>query len=95
MGQFSNVELSDEITDIPQNIAINPNAVALIYNMMVLQMEAAYINYLAVYKENPVMVKAFPQIIDFFKEIQVAVENEKTKTFDQLVEELNKESNKE
>lgn len=90
MGQFSNVELSDEITDIPENIAINPKAIALIYNMMVLQMESTYVNYLAIYKDNPVMVKAFPQIIDFFREIQVAVENEKTKTFDQLMEELNK-----
>lgn len=92
MGQFSNVELHDEITDIPDKVALNPKAVGLLYNMMILQMESAYAGYLSIYKDHPVMIKAFPAILDFFQEMNLAVEQEKTKTFTQLLEELNKEN---
>jgi hypothetical protein len=94
MGSFNNVELQDEITDIPENVALNPKAVGLLYNLMIMEMESAYVNYLAIYKEHPVMIKAFPAIIDFFQEMNLAVEQEKTKTFNQLMEELNKEIQK-
>jgi hypothetical protein len=94
MGQFNNVELQDEITDIPENVALNPKATGLLYNYMLLQMESAYVKYLSMYKEHPVMVKAFPAILDFFREVNIAVEDEKTKTFQQLLEELNKDVNK-
>jgi hypothetical protein len=93
MGQFSNVELHNEITDIPENIALNPKATELIYHMMILEMESAYAGYLSIYKDHPVMIKAFPDIIDFFQEMNLAVEQEKTKTFNQLIRELNKDIN--
>jgi len=93
MGNYSNVELQDEITDIPENVALNPKAIGLLYNLMMMEMESAYVKYLSIYKEHPVMIKAFPAIIDFFQEMNLAVEQEKTKTFNQLIEELNKEIN--
>ena len=94
MGQFSNVEFQDEITDIPENVALNPKATGLLYSMMLLEMESAYVKYLSIYKEHPVLVKAFPAILDFFHEMSVAVEDEKTRTFTQLLEELNKDVKK-
>lgn len=94
MGQFSNIELHNEVTDIPEKVALNSKATGLLYNLMLMEMESAYVNYLSIYKDHPVMIKAFPGILDFFQEMHVAVEQEKTKTFTQLMEELSKDVNK-
>lgn len=89
MGQFNNVELASEINDIPEKIALNPKAIGLLYNLMILEMEATYNSYLEVYKNHPMLVKAFPAILDYFEEMNIAVQQEKVRTYDELMKELN------
>lgn len=91
MGDYNNVELASEISDIPQKVALNPKAIGLLYNLMILEMEVAYNGYLQIYKDHPMLVKVFPKILDYFEEINIAVQQEKTRTFDELMQELNKE----
>ena len=89
MGQFSNYELHDEITEIPEHIALNPKAIGLLYHLMIIEMESAHNKYLQLYKDHPALVKVFPEILEYFDEINVAVEEDKTKTFDEFMNELN------
>ena len=91
MGQFSNYELHDEITDIPEQVALNPKAIGLLYHLMIIEMESAHNKYLQLYKDHPMLVKVFPAILDYFDEINIAVEEDKTKTFDEFMSEINKE----
>lgn len=91
MGQFSNVELASEIRDIPEKVALNPKTTGLLYKLMILEMESAYNEYLEVYKDHPMLVKAFPAILDYFQEINVAVQQEKVRTYEELVAELEKD----
>lgn len=92
MGQFNNVELSDEISDIPQNIALNEKAVEMIYHLMIMEQEIAHKDYLKVFKDHPLLIKMFPEALDYLEETILAVKKEKARTFSELLQELNKEN---
>lgn len=91
MGQYSNVELETTLLDIPEKVSLNPRAIELLYNLMTLQLEAAHKEYLQLYKKHPVLLKIFPEIVDYLDESLLAIKEEKTQTFDELIKELNKE----
>lgn len=91
MGQFNNYELHDEITDIPEHISLNPKAIGLLYHLMIIEMESAHNKYLQLYKDHPSLVKVFPAVLEYFDEINIAVEENKTKTFDEFMSEISKE----
>jgi hypothetical protein len=93
MGQFSNVELETTLSDIPEKVSLNPRAVGLLYNLMTLQLEAAHKEYLQLYKNHPVLIKVFPEIIDYLDEALLAIREEKTQTFDELMKELRTDGN--
>ena len=88
MGQFSNVELETTLSEIPEKVALKPRAVELLYNLMTLQLEAAHKEYLQLYKNHPVLIKIFPEIVDYLDEALLAIREEKTQTFDELMKEL-------
>lgn len=93
MGQFNNIELYDEINDIPQNVALNPKAIELLYHMMVMEQELAHKRYLEVFKDHPLLLKVFPESIEYLNETILAIREEKKRTFEELMKEL--EQNKE
>ena len=91
MGSFNNYELNDEITDIPERIALNPKAMGLLYNLMIMEMETAHANYLKLYKDHPALVNVFPEILKYFDELNISVQEDQTKTFEEFMQEYNKE----
>lgn len=91
MGQFNNVELFDEIVEIPEKIALNPKAMELLYHLMVMEQELAHKKYLEVFKKYPLLLKMFPNNLDFLEETVLAIKEEKTRTFEELINEINKE----
>jgi hypothetical protein len=92
MGQYNNYELHDEITDIPERIALNPDAMGLLYNLMIMEMESAHGKYLQLYKEHPALVNVFPELLKYFDEMNVAVNENLSRTFDEFMKEYNKET---
>lgn len=90
MGSFNNYELHDEITDIPERIALNPKAMTLLYNLLAMQMESAHAKYLQLYKEHPNLIAVFPEVIKYFDELNVSVTTNLSQTYDEFMAELNK-----
>lgn len=91
MGQFNNVELFDEILDIPEKVALNPRAVELLYHLMIMEQELAHKRYLEVFKKHPTLLKIFPESLDYLNETVLAIKEEKTRTFEEFLQEYNKE----
>lgn len=93
MGQFNSVELQDEILEIPQSVILNPKARELLYNLMILEMEKAQKDYLQLYRKYPVLAKIFPESLNGLDEAIMVIKEERKRTFDELLQELNKEQN--
>jgi hypothetical protein len=91
MGQFNNYELNDEVTNIPEKIALNPKAMGLLYNLIIMEMESAHVKYLKLYKDHPSLIKVFPEVLKYFDELEIAVQEDQTKTFEEFMEEYKKE----
>lgn len=91
MGNFNNYELHDEVSDIPEHIALNPKAMGLLYNLIIMEMEVAHAKYLELYKEHPALTNVFPELMKYFDEMNIAVNNSLSKTYDEFMSELNKE----
>ena len=83
MGNYNNVELYDEIIEIPEKVALNPNATGLLYYLMILEQEKAHKKYLALYKQ-------FPANMEQLDETAKIIEEERTRTFTEFLNELNK-----
>lgn len=83
MGQYNNVELFDEILDVPEHVALNPKAVGLLYYLMILEQEKAHKKYLA-------LVKKFPATMEQIDKTAEIIEEERSRTFTEFMEELNK-----
>ena len=84
MGNYNNVELYDEITDIPEHVALNPKARGLLYYLMILEQEKAHKKYLALYKK-------FPANMEQLDETAKIIEEERARTFMEFLDEINKE----
>lgn len=91
MGQYSNVELETTLSEIPERVALNPKAIGLLYNLMTLELEGSHKEYLKLYKDHPVLLKVFPEIVNYLDEALLAIKEEKTQTFNELMKELNEE----
>lgn len=84
MGNYNNVELYDEIVEIPEKVALSPKATGLLYYLMILEQEKAHKKYLALYKQFPANMEQ----LDLTAEI---IETERSRTFQEFLEELNKD----
>jgi hypothetical protein len=84
MGQFNNVELYDEIIEIPERVALNTKATGLLYYLIILEQEKAHKKYLALYKK-------FPANMEQLDETAKIIEEERTRTFTEFLNELNSE----
>lgn len=92
MGDFSNVELESTLSDIPEKVALNDRAIGLLYNLMLLEAESAHKDYLKIYRDNPFLMKAFPDLVNYIDESLKVIKEEKNRTFEELLNEINKEN---
>lgn len=86
MGNYNNVELEDTLFEIPERVSLNPKARGLLYYLMILEAEKAHKKYLTLYKRFP----ADMEQLDLTAEI---IEEERNRTFQEFMNELNKELN--
>jgi hypothetical protein len=84
MGNYNNVELYDEIVEIPEKVALSPKATGLLYYLMILEQEKAHKKYLNLYKKFPANMEQLDQTAEI-------IEEERSKTFLEFIEELNRE----
>lgn len=84
MGQFNNVELEDSLFEIPEHVSLNPKARGLLYYLMILEAEKAHKRYLALYKRFPANMEQIDQTAEI-------IEQERSRTFQEFMDELNKE----
>lgn len=45
MGNYENIKFSNSLKDIPEEVALNPNAVGLLFLQQLLSCEEAYLEY--------------------------------------------------
>jgi len=86
MGQFNNVELEDTLFEIPEKVSLNPKARGLLYYLMILEAEKAHKKYLALYKKFPANMEQLDKTAEI-------IEEERTRTFTEFINELNKDQN--
>lgn len=91
MGQFNNIQFEDEVSDIPENIALNQKAIGLLYNLMVLEMEMAQKEYLRVFEKYPAFMRIFPDSVAVINETVLAIREERNRTYDEFMKEITKE----
>lgn len=85
LGDFKNIKFNDTITDIPQNIALNDKAMGLLHYLQLTEIEHAHKRYLKL----GLMLPARPEQIDA---TLVLLEEERSRTFQELLQELSKEN---
>lgn len=85
LSDYNNVKFSQEVTEIPERILLNERAIGLLYSLMILEMEKAHKNYILIYKSYPASLEQIEQTASI-------IEEARTKTFKELLEELNKET---
>jgi len=79
LGDFRNIKFSDEIRDIPEEVALNKDAMALLHYVQLLDTEYAYNRYLELAKANNTIKQ---------EEILTFLESERTRTFEDLLKTL-------
>jgi hypothetical protein len=90
LGNFSNIKFVDEITEIPESVALNQKAVSLITQLQMLEIERAHARYVLLGKTLP----ATPEQIEKTAEI---LEQARSRVFEEFLAELNsiRDTNKE
>jgi hypothetical protein len=83
LGDFKNIKFYDEISDIPENVALNEKAMSLLHFLQLLEIESSHKKYLRL----GAMLPARPEQIDAAIEL---IENERSRTFVELTAELYK-----
>lgn len=84
LADYNNVKFSQEITEVPEKVMLNERGVGLLYSLMYLEMEKAHKNYIMLYKSYPASLEQIEQTASI-------IEEARTKTFKELLEELSKE----
>lgn len=84
LADYNNVKFSQEITEVPEKVMLNERGVGLLYSLMYLEMEKAHKNYIMLYKSYPASLEQIEQTASI-------IEEARTKTFKELLEELAKE----
>ena len=76
--QFEPLKFTDTITDIPEDIALNEDAMSLLRRMQLLEVERAYILYCQLRKEEPDKLTEAKEFID---EVRILTYNALLETF--------------
>lgn len=86
LGDYQNIKFTDTVTEIPQEVALNPEAVRLIKYLQLVDIEWAYVNYMNLRKNSPRIVK--PEDVEGALEF---IEAERVRTFENLLSALKNE----
>ena len=70
LSDYNNVKFSQEITEIPEKVLLNPKATGLLYSMMVLEMEKAHKNYIMLVKSYPASLEQIEKTASMFSYTQ-------------------------
>ena len=84
LADYNNVKFSQEITEVPERVLLSQKGVGLLYSLMYLEMEKAHKNYIMLYKSYPASIEQIEQTASI-------IEEARSRTFKELIEELNKE----
>lgn len=82
LGNYQNVKFIDEITGIPEHIAINKDAMNLLSYSQILEVEKAYYDYYKLRLEKLPKGKLEDVITDTIE----IIEEEQSRTWEQLLE---------
>jgi len=84
LGQFRNIKVTDYITDIPDDLALNEEVISLLRTLQLINIDKVYLNYI---KESPAVsgdyTDARPETIE---EAVEALEEVRLTTFEKLKE---------
>lgn len=80
LGNYSNIEFSHTITEIPEKIALDPKAMELLSYVLLLDIEYAYKRYHLLIEQ--VNTKNLSEVIEF-------IETERQDTFSELLAKYN------
>lgn len=81
---YNNIKFSEEISEIPEKVLLSKNGVSLLYSLMLLEVEKAYRNYILLYKKLPASMEQLDKAAEI-------IEEERTRTYKEFLEEFNKE----
>ena len=88
LGNFSNIKFVDEITEIPEPVALSEKAISLVTQLQMLEVERAHARYVLLGMTLP----AKPEQIEKTAEI---LEQTRSRVFEEFLAELNQIRNKE
>ena len=84
LAQYENLKVTDTITDIPDEVALNQNAMQLLRNLQLIDMEGTYLHYVHLRSEEPKLsVEGIDTAVSFIEEGRAV-------TFEKLLEALKK-----
>lgn len=87
LGNFSNLRFVDEITQIPEEVALNQKAISLIYQLQILEIEKSFTKYALLTKTLPAKPEQMEKTMEILEDI-------KSRVFQEFIEELNKKETK-
>lgn len=85
LGDYQNIEFTDTITEIPEELALNHDAMRLVRYLQLVDIEWSYIRYMKLRASTPKLtnIDSIEQAIEF-------IEEERTRTFNELLEQIKK-----
>jgi len=83
LGDYQNLKVTDSITEIPDAIARNPEAIKLLRFLQLVDIEWSYLTYQKLRLSEPKIVnsESIKSAIDY-------IESERTTTFEKLIESI-------
>lgn len=84
LGDYQNIKFTDTITEVPESLVLNQDAMRLVRYLQLVDVEWAYINYMNLRKNSPKIAR--PEDIEGALEF---IESERTRTFEELLASIN------
>lgn len=85
LGNYENLQVTDTITDIPEDVLLNKEAVGLLRYLQLLDLELTFVQYGELRAETP-RLKSEEDVVT----AKSIIEEKRTITFDKLLETLKK-----
>jgi hypothetical protein len=86
LGDYQNIKFTDTLTEIPETILLNPEAVKLLRYLQLVDIEWAYTHYMELRRRLPKIMK--PEDLEAALNF---IESERTHTFEQLLHTIKEE----
>ena len=80
LGDYQNLKVTDTITEIPDAIASNPDAVKLLRYLQLVDIEWSYVKYMKLRASEPKLAN-----VESIEAALAFIEDERTRTFEDLL----------